>query len=129
MRVTAYVDGGGKWQDRPANIGIYITNDRGEVLVEEGHTIGDASNNEAEYTAVAMALYHAKQLGATELQVFSDSKLIVNQLNGEWKIHENHLRYYYDEVIEESQGLDFKISWIPRTENKIADKLARGAIE
>ena len=130
MKLTAFVDGGGKWNDRHANIGLLILDaETKEVLVEEGHDIGDASNNEAEYTAVVMALYHANRLGAKAIQVYSDSKLVVNQLSGEWRVHENHLRCYYDEIMDEAQNLDFNISWIPRRENKQADALSRGAVE
>ncbi len=126
-QLVAFVDGGGEWQDKPANIGLYIVDDHQNVRVEEGHIIGKASNNEAEYTAVLMAIYHAQKLGATDLHVYSDSKLIVNQINGDWKIHENHLRHYYDEVKREAESLNFTISWIPRAQNNKADKLARSA--
>ena len=128
MKLVAHVDGGGKWNDRPANIGIVISNEEGTTLVEEGHDIGDATNNEAEYSAVLMALYHAKRLGATSLDVFSDSKLVVNQLLGKWAVHADHIELYYDEVMREKDGLNFTITWIPRSENQNADKLARSCL-
>jgi ribonuclease HI len=129
MRLTAYVDGGGKYKDiRPANIGVYITDEQGDPVIEEGYVIGDATNNEAEYSAVLMAIYHAKELGATSLEVFSDSRLVVNQIHGSWKVNQDHIGLYYDEVMREKDGLDFSITWIPRSENQRADKLARSAI-
>ena len=130
MKLTAYVDGGGKWRDRPAYIGLYIydTDNPEMVLVEEGLQIGDATNNEAEYSAVGMAVYYAKEFGAKELQVYSDSKLVVNQLRGEWRINADHIGLYHDEIKQEIEGLDFKIDWIPRSENKRADKIGRTAL-
>lgn len=131
MKLLAYVDGGGMYEDRHANIGVVLIDQAtGEICVEYGYSIGRATNNEAEYSAVLSAIYVAQELGATELEVRSDSKLIVNQLNGEWRVHESHLKHYFEEVRQEADKLDkFGIQWIPRAENKYADSLSRGVVE
>ena len=131
MRLIAYVDGGGEFEKRHAGIGVVIIEpDSGEVIWARGFDIGSATNNEAEYSAVIQCLYQAEMFGATELLVHSDSKLIVNQINGDWQIHENHLKDYYDEVKSEVAKLDkFEIKWVPRSQNQMADGLARRVVE
>jgi len=96
----------------------------GVVVYEDGHSIGLATNNEAEYSALCFALYQAKEMGCTHFVVKSDSRLVVNQISGEWRIHENHLKPYVDEIQSEIKDLEeFDLSWIPRRENKLADAL------
>lgn len=127
MRLLAYTDGGGGGRGgMDIYIGVVVINrDTGEVLVEHSQALGPGTNNEAEWSAVIFAIYQAEELGATELLVRCDSKLVVNQYNGTWAIHENRLGGYADEARRAAAGLDFEIEWVPRTENKHADKLTR----
>ena len=127
-KLLAWCDGGGvSTGDTDAYIGVLIVDkESGEVLCEHGQSIGLATVNEAEYSAVIFALYWALEHGAETLDVKSDSQLIVNQINGKWKVSKNgrHLRDYLDEVDQARENLlSFGISWIPREENKVADLL------
>lgn len=127
--LLAWTDGGGvSTGDTEAYIGVVITDkDTGEILCEHGQAIGKATVNEAEYSAVLFALYWAVENEADRLEVKSDSLLIVNQINGKWKVTKNgkNLGDYLDEAKEAREGLlSFKISWIPREENVVADSLS-----
>jgi ribonuclease HI len=105
--------------------------DTGEVLLEHAQAIGEATNNEAEYSALIFALYQAERWNAEELEVRCDSKLIVNQTNGVWMVHNNHLREYAAEVATTVGRMlhgctkSIKVKWVPRAENSDADKLTR----
>lgn len=125
MRLVAHVDGGVGSVE--AYIGVVLTDaDSGEILLEHGAGIGKGTNNEAEYSALLFALYQAIEWEAESLSVFSDSRLIVNQVNGAWAIHENHLRDYAVEARRLIQQLPaFTLEWVRRTENTVADGLTR----
>lgn len=125
-RLIAYTDGGG--DSRPeteAYIGLIITDrDTGEVVCEHSEAIGQVTHNEAEYSAVLFAMYWAVEHGATDLLVKSDSQLIVKQINGQYRVTRQHLADYLHEVRQTAEDLlHFKIEWIPREENKVADRL------
>ena len=126
MRLLAFIDGGSDGQGE-AFIGVAVTDrDTGEILVEHSQALGPGTNNEAEYSALIFALYQAVEFGATALQVKSDSKLVVNQINGEWMIHENHIREYAEEALRVIELLPkFSIEWVPRAQNTHADRLSR----
>jgi len=79
----------------------------------------DLTSNEMEYIAVA----HAMQLAKDGDVIYTDSRLVVKQLNGDWKINFDHLQFWNDEIIEEWKDKpNLKIEWIPRNEN-LAGKL------
>ncbi len=125
-RVLIYTDGGSDGNDQGyIGIGI-IEKDTEEIVYGDGHAIGQATNNEAEYSALIAALYVAQEMGATDVEVNCDSKLVVNQVNGTWQVHKNHLQMYVEEVLKEKEKFDrFEVKWIPRRENKLADALSR----
>ena len=126
MRLIAFTDGGSDGKGE-AYIGVLITDlDTGEVLVEHSQALGQGTNNEAEYSALIFALYQAEEFGATELRVRSDSKLVVNQIRGEWAVHKDHIGEYVDEALRAVERLPkFSIEWVPRGQNTRADALSR----
>lgn len=128
MKLLAWTDGGGvSTGDTEAFIGVVIIDhDTGEILCEHSQAIGLATVNEAEYSGVLFALYWAVEHGATHLTVKSDSKLIVNQVQGKWRVGDaTHLGEYLDEIRQIQPDLvSFKIEWIPREENEVADLLS-----
>ncbi len=129
MKLLAYVDGSGAYKDqKEAGVGVILVDrDNGELIWYGGEEIGFKTNNEAEYHGVIYAMYAAQDFDCTDLVVRSDSKLIVNQISGEWKVHDNHIRVYYEEVKSQAENFDhFVVEWIPRTQNRAADKLASG---
>jgi ribonuclease HI len=94
----AYTDGGSRGNPGPGAIGIVILDKEKNVLKEHGECIGKTTNNKAEYSAVAKALEMASKIGTGRVFVFSDSLLVVSQLSGDWKIHDETLRPLHDRV-------------------------------
>ena len=92
-KLIVNVDGGARGNPGPAAIAAVVTDpDSGEVLLERSETIGEATNNIAEYRAVMLGAKLAHELGASEVEMIGDSALIAHQLRGEWKVKEAHLR-------------------------------------
>jgi len=88
MKLTAYTDGGSRGNPGPSATGIVIKDAHGKVLEAYGEYLGTQTNNFAEYSAAISAIKKAAHLGATELELISDSKLVVEQLNRNWKVKE-----------------------------------------
>ena len=131
-RLIAHIDGGGPVASGDIFLGVTMADlDTGEVVAEHSLALGPGTVNEAEYSALILALYQAEEFGATELVVKSDSKLIVNQMNGGWAIHKNHLKEYADEAkavigrMRHGSLKRFRLEWVPREQNAEADRLSR----
>jgi len=129
-KVVIYTDGGARGNPGPAAIGVVVGGKRYHKA------IGETTNNVAEYKAVAFALAKAKQLlgkkeaKETDLDVRSDSELMVSQLTGTYKIHDEDLIPLFIDVWNLRQ--DFKnvrFILIPREENKVSDKLVNHALD
>ena len=92
--------------------------------------LGATTNNQAEYRAIIAALEKALSLGAHQVMLYSDSELVVKQINGQYKIKHAALRSLYQEVVKLAGALaSFKIAYIPRERNKEADALANKALD
>jgi len=128
-----FTDGGAKGNPGPAAIGFIIKDNSGQVLVEKGKLIGRATNNIAEYRAVIEALRwileNIKQRSLT-VNFYLDSILVVNQLNGLFKIKNKNLKNLVIEVKNLEKKTKGKIfyNYIPREKNKKADFLVNTAI-
>jgi len=140
LNLFAYIDGGARGNPGPAAIGIIVRDEHGHVLLEEGKTIGHATNNEAEYRALILLLESVAKLpikvrSGTKtprvLRVHSDSLLLVKQIAGEWKIKEPRLRELFDQVQRVKTKVPFvlRIRHVPREQNKEADKLVNQALD
>jgi probable phosphoglycerate mutase len=102
----------------------------GEVLVERSGGLGVTTNNVAEYRGVIAGLRAAAELGAAEVEVRLDSKLVVEQLSGRWKIRQAHLRPLAAEATELlGRFRRTSLSWVPRAANAHADRLANQAMD
>ena len=99
-KVFSYSDGGARGNPGPAAIGILICDEKGGPLFEIGETIGDTTNNVAEYQAVIKALQTAESLGAQEVIHHMDSELVTRQLTGEYRLKAEHLRPLFLKVKE-----------------------------
>lgn len=126
---TIHCDGAARGNPGPAAISFVI--DRpGHAPVEHAETIGTATNNVAEYAALVAALERANELGLKEVSVFSDSELMVKQMNGEYRVKHPDLLPLY----EQASGLrrrfpSFTISHVRRELNKRADELGNQALD
>jgi ribonuclease HI len=126
VRLVAWTDGGGySTPNTDAYIGVLVMDEEtGKFLCEHAECIGKATHNEAEYTAVLAAIRYAVEKGAARLLVRSDSRVVVNQIKGKFRVTKPHLARYLEQVRTATNGtLSFEIEWIPRKENKAADKL------
>ena len=124
-----FVDGACSGNPGPAGIGVAIF-ENGQVIKEISQTIGDATNNIAEYSALLCALKEAKELKAEKLKIFTDSELMYHQIAGRYKINNPKLKSLFDEIQVLVKGFkSFNLSHVPREKNKDADRLATGAIK
>jgi ribonuclease HI len=128
-RVTIYADGASQGNPGPAAIGGTIKDDKGRTLASISQGIGRATNNQAEYRALIAALEKAISLGVSETDVYSDSELIVRQINGNYRVKNALLKPLYQRVKQLQSQLDrFTITHIPRWLNTEADSLANAAL-
>lgn len=124
---VAYIDGGSHGNPGPAGIGVII--EHADNRVEISEPIGAHDNNYAEYAALLAALRYAVDNGCTRMRVFSDSEVVVRQINGHYSCQSPLLRQIYQLCLSLIGGLEaFTLTHIRREHNLEADKLARLAI-
>ena len=124
------MDGGSRGNPGPAGIAAVATDPAGGVLAERSETIGDATNNVAEYRALLLGIELAKELGADEAEFIADSKLIVEQVRGNWKVKQEHLRPLHTKVRDELRDLGkWSIRHVRRDDNARADELLNEALD
>lgn len=135
-KLNVFTDGGARGNPGPSAIGVSIENQDKEKIVEFGKKIGTVTNNVAEYKAVLEALSwiseNKKQLEKdTKICFFLDSNLVCNQINGLFKVKDSRLRELLFSVREKEKETGYTISYqyIPREQNKNADKLVNLALD
>lgn len=131
MKVLIEADGGSRGNPGPAGYGAVVwTEDRATVLAEAKQAIGRATNNVAEYRGLIAGLDDALNLGATEAAVYLDSKLLVEQMSGRWKVKHPDLIDLHAEARNRARRFaSISYSWIPRERNTHADRLANEAMD
>jgi ribonuclease HI len=128
-RFTVNVDGGARGNPGPAAIGVVLRAD-GEVLEEVGETIGEATNNVAEYRALLRGIELAAARGASELELIGDSELVVRQVEGRYKVKNACMKELHEEVKQALRGFDsWSIRHVRRGENADADRLVNQALD
>lgn len=128
-KVVIRSDGVSRGNPGPAAIGAIIRDERGRLLASISQPIGRATNNQAEYRAIIAALEKALALGARQVELNSDSELMVRQIKGQYRVRKEALRPLYQRVKELQSRLEgFTIKHIPRQQNREADKLANAAL-
>lgn len=102
-----------------------------EIFGSEKEDHDYPTNNEAEYKSLILAIVIANKLNINKITIYMDSLLVVNQVNGTWKINHMHLRDLKSEVssLINLYDLDLRLSYVPREHNMVADKLSKKAIE
>ena len=130
MKARLSTDGGARGNPGPAAYGYVLETDDGHVLAAHGERIGTATNNVAEYRALVAGLEKALELGADELEVVSDSELLVKQMRGEYKVKNQALRELRDEAEALARRLR-KINYtaVRREHNELADRLVNEALD
>jgi ribonuclease H / adenosylcobalamin/alpha-ribazole phosphatase len=131
VKVIVEADGGSRGNPGPAGYGAVVRDaETDEVLVERAEGIGIATNNVAEYQGLLAGLRAAAELGAAEVSVRMDSKLVVEQMSGRWKIKHAALRPIALEAQKLARGFTtIRYDWIPRARNSHADRLANEAMD
>ena len=118
-----HIDGASRGNPGKAAYAVVLARP-GLPVVEEADTIGTASNNVAEYTALVEGLTLAAELGVKKLQVYSDSELMVKQMNGEYRVKNADLQELYKEAVELRKRFDSVVlKHVRREQNKRADEL------
>lgn len=131
MKVIIECDGGSRGNPGPAGYGAVVwTADRSTILAESKQAIGRATNNVAEYRGLIAGLDDAVQLGATEATVLMDSKLVVEQMAGRWKVKNPDLAALHAQARALArQFRRISYTWVPRGRNAHADRLANEAMD
>ncbi|MGB2579772.1 ribonuclease HI [Elusimicrobium simillimum] len=130
MKVIINIDGGSRGNPGFGASAYVIKDTSGKLLASEGKFLGVCTNNYAEFTALLIAFDAAKKLKATELQVYSDSLLLVKQFLGEYKIKHPTLKELMEEIRRKARMFSLVlINHVPREKNKEADKLANIAMD
>lgn len=130
MNVTIFTDGGARGNPGPAATGVVIKDGTGKNIAAYGEYLGEATNNTAEYRAILSALIKAKTLGATTVDCFLDSLLVVEQLNRQWKVKEPHLQKLF--VQTWNAAAQFKkatFTHVRREKNKEADAFVNKTLD
>jgi len=127
--VTAFVDGASRGNPGPAGFGVFMKTDRGDIIELCGY-LGTTTNNVAEYAGLIEALAIAKEEGATEVDVVSDSLLLVNQILGKYRVKHPNLIPLYEKAVRLTREFRrFSIRHTLRAGNKDADRLANLAVD
>jgi ribonuclease HI len=129
-RLIAYIDGGARGNPGPAGFGVRIERVDGTLVDEFGRSIGVATNNVAEYQGLLAALEWARDHGHSDLQVRSDSLLLVQQMLGRYKVKHPNLQALHARaklLASEIGRVDFE--HVGRSSNTHADRLANDAMD
>jgi len=128
MKINIYTDGSSRGNPGPASLGVVIKDKKEKVLGAWKKLIGIATNNQAEYQALIFGLEKAKKIKAEEINCFSDSKLVVEQINRRFKIKDKKLAILFIKAWNLSQSFKkINFYYLPREDNKEADYLANSA--
>lgn len=128
-QITIFTDGGSRGNPGPAAAACVLVDEKNNRIEARGFYLGRATNNFAEYTALLRGLQTAQQMKAKRVVVFSDSELLVRQINGEYKVKNTDLQNLHSQSLALlRQFSDWQVKHIAREENKEADKLVNKTI-
>ena len=130
MRARLFTDGGARGNPGPAAYGFVLEGEDGAVLASEGVAIGVATNNVAEYRALLAGLERALELRVPEVEVVSDSELLVKQMRGEYRVKNEALRALSLEAARLARRFDaLEYRHVKRAHNELADRLVNQALD
>lgn len=136
-KIIIYTDGGSRGNPGKAAIGVVICDEKGKIIKKYFRCLGDnLTNNQAEYQAIIFALkkikalFSKKVVKSLDIEIRSDSELLVNQLEGKYKILDEKIFPLFIAVWNQRIGFDkIKFTHIPREQNKEADRLVNQALD
>lgn len=131
MKLKVYTDWGSRWNPWIAGLWVYISDENWKEIEKRYKNLWLRTNNEAEYLWAYYWVERAIQLWATEIELFMDSSLVINQLSWNWKIKKQELREINDDIIKliKNNNIKIKYTWIAREFNKEADRLSNVAMD
>ena len=130
MRLVLNVDGGARGNPGPAAIGVVIATPEGETVERIAETIGEATNNVAEYRALLRGLERARELGAEAVELRADSELVVKQVNGDYRVRSADLAPLHAAALAALSAFDsWTLRHVPRACNAAADALVNAALD
>jgi ribonuclease HI len=130
VRVTVHVDGGSRGNPGPAAAGAVVTGAAGDVLDRAGELIGEATNNVAEYRGLLLGIARARELGATEVEIFNDSELIAHQVNGRYKVKHADMKPLHAEALAALSAFDsWSLTPVRREQNAEADAIVNETLD
>lgn len=128
--INIFIDGASRGNPGPSGIGVAFCDSDNKVVKRLFKFIGHTTNNSAEYSALIYALQEALIDRYDNVIINSDSELLVKQLNGEYKVKNENIKYYYDLFMNLRRGFcSIEVNHINRENNSMADKLANKAID
>ena len=130
MKARLFTDGGARGNPGPAAYGYVLEADDGTVLAAHGEAIGIATNNVAEYSALLAGLQKAVELAVGEVEVVSDSELMVKQMRGEYKVKNAALRELSLQAAQLARQVGtVRYTAVRREHNELADRLVNEALD
>jgi ribonuclease HI len=130
LKAKLFTDGGARGNPGPAAAAFVLEAEGGTVLDARGEAIGIQTNNVAEYTALLNGLRRAAELGVTEVEVVSDSELMVKQMRGEYRVKNPALRELSVEAARLARAVGtVTYTAVRREHNELADRLVNNALD
>jgi len=130
VKARLFTDGGARGNPGPAAYGFVLETEDGTVLAAEGEAIGVATNNVAEYRGLVAGLRKALELHVPEVEVVSDSELLVKQMRGEYRVKNEGLRALFVEASTLARRLEsVEYRHVKRAHNELADRLVNEALD
>jgi ribonuclease HI len=130
VKAKLFTDGGARGNPGPAAYGFVLEAEDGSVLAAEGARIGVATNNVAEYRALIAGLERALELAVPDVEVVSDSELLVKQMRGEYRVKNEALRELSVEAARLARTIGkVRYTAVRREQNELADRLVNEALD
>jgi ribonuclease H / adenosylcobalamin/alpha-ribazole phosphatase len=130
VKAQLFTDGGARGNPGPAAYGFVIESDDGDMLAASSKTIGRATNNVAEYRGLVAGMEKAAELGVRDLEVVSDSELLVKQMRGEYRVKNHALQELWEEASAlERRFARVRYTAVRREHNELADQLVNEALD
>ena len=130
MKATLWTDGGARGNPGPAAFAYVLETEDGTVLDARGEAIGVATNNVAEYSALVAGLRRAAEAGVRELDVRSDSELMVKQMRGEYRVKNRDLQTLFLDASRAARDVgSVSYTHVRREHNELADRLVNEALD
>jgi ribonuclease HI len=130
VKALLWTDGGARGNPGPAAYAFVLETEDGTVLEARGEAIGIATNNVAEYSALVAGLEAARAVGVTELELRSDSELMVKQMRGEYRVKNRDLQALFLEASRAARALgEVTYTHVRREHNELADRLVNEALD